>query len=432
MPAGVPEAHVIQVNVSPGGVPKLPVDRAWVGPHGLVGDAHRDHTVHGGPHRAVALFAIEAIRRVSVEGHPIFPGSAGENLTTEGIEWASLPVGTRFAVGPALVLELSKPDNPCETIQGSFSDERFGRISILAHPTDSRMYARVIVEGEVRPGDEIRLLPPAPDSEAELHALLDRVDAANRGADVALWRAAADAGFDVRYVDDGDLAMVASPGLPGPWFNRAIGYRELPNLLPRMLDWFREHDTVGYIEANRAPWPGASSEAPATTLIGALDDGAGAAPAAPSHATRGLSIKGLAIQEAGPADIETVRRIVRQAGELDPVIRPAWDAAISRLQGTAGQHFYLARLDGTPVGVGRLAVRRKVGVLRSAVVIPAARGRGIQRALIAHRAAAAVEEFECTLLAASATDDSVSRRNLEASGLRPVWPWAAYRFDPEG
>ena len=54
------DGRVLQVNISPGGVPKLPVERAWVGELGLGGDRHHHDTVHGGPHRAVALLAIEA------------------------------------------------------------------------------------------------------------------------------------------------------------------------------------------------------------------------------------------------------------------------------------------------------------------------------------------------------------------------------------
>ena len=80
------DGRVLQVNVSAGGVPKLPVERAWVGELGLDGDGHNHDTVHGGPHRAVALLAIEAIERVQADGHPIEPGSVGENLTTTGIE----------------------------------------------------------------------------------------------------------------------------------------------------------------------------------------------------------------------------------------------------------------------------------------------------------------------------------------------------------
>ena len=45
-------------------------------------------TVHGGPYRAVCLYAIEAIERLQAEGHPVEPGSVGDNLTTSGIEWS--------------------------------------------------------------------------------------------------------------------------------------------------------------------------------------------------------------------------------------------------------------------------------------------------------------------------------------------------------
>jgi len=236
-----PVGRVLRVNVSPGGVPKLPVERAHVGPLGLAGDAHNDDTDHGGPHRAVALLAIEAIRRVAAEGHPIFPGSCGENLTTEGIELALLPVGSRLAIGERLVLEISKPDNPCSTIEGSFSDRRFARISIRTHPTDSRMYARVLAEGEIRSGDPIRVLPPAADSRALAHQLLDRLDGAARSASLATWRAAGAAGCDVRVVTDGELAFAAAPELPGPMFNRAKGLTGLPNLIERAVAFFTEH-----------------------------------------------------------------------------------------------------------------------------------------------------------------------------------------------
>ena len=47
------DGRVLQVSVSPGGVPKQPVERAWVGEYGLEGDRQRHDTVHGGPHRAV-------------------------------------------------------------------------------------------------------------------------------------------------------------------------------------------------------------------------------------------------------------------------------------------------------------------------------------------------------------------------------------------
>jgi MOSC domain-containing protein YiiM len=149
---------VIQVNTSPGGVPKLPVPAAQVHPLGLEGDAHNDVADHGGPTRAVSLLGIEAIRRVAADGNPIAPGTTGENVTTEGIELGALAYGTRLAIGPELVIELTAPANPCKTIAHNFADGRFARMSAKVHPLDTRVYASVITAGTVRPGDEIRIL----------------------------------------------------------------------------------------------------------------------------------------------------------------------------------------------------------------------------------------------------------------------------------
>ena len=71
------DGRLVRVNVSEGGVPKLPVESARVTRNGVEGDRQKADTVHGGPHRAVSILGIEAIRRVAAEGHPIRPGSTG-------------------------------------------------------------------------------------------------------------------------------------------------------------------------------------------------------------------------------------------------------------------------------------------------------------------------------------------------------------------
>src|SRR5687768_13223871 len=173
--------RLVQVNVSSGGVPKWPVESARVTSLGVEGDRQADATVHGGPFRAVSLLGIEAIRRVAAEGHPIAPGTTGENLTTEGFDVSTLPIGTRLAVGDELVLELSSATNPCRTIRHSFTDHRFGRLGIESHPDDSRMYARVVREGTVRRGDPIVVSAPADDA-AEQRATARRLERAERGS----------------------------------------------------------------------------------------------------------------------------------------------------------------------------------------------------------------------------------------------------------
>ena len=69
------KGRVVQINISPGGVPKLPVAAARVTPDGLEGDGHRDLEHHGGPERALCLFSLEQIRALQAEGHAVTPGA---------------------------------------------------------------------------------------------------------------------------------------------------------------------------------------------------------------------------------------------------------------------------------------------------------------------------------------------------------------------
>lgn len=151
------------VNVSPGGVPKLPVAEQWVGRLGLTDDRHTEpEPMHGGPEQAVSLYSVEAIARVAADGHTAFPGAYGENLTLEGIEMNAIASGDRMAIGNAgLVLELTIPVEPCQTIAHWFVEKRIARINSRRHPVDARWYARVVSEGPVRPGDEVRVAAAA-------------------------------------------------------------------------------------------------------------------------------------------------------------------------------------------------------------------------------------------------------------------------------
>ncbi|HKX74242.1 MAG TPA: MOSC domain-containing protein, partial [Acidimicrobiia bacterium] len=77
-----------QINTSPGGVPKAPIASGEVTVNGMVGDGHNDRVHHGGPDAALCLFSLEVIQEMQREGHPIFPGAAGENLTITGLDWS--------------------------------------------------------------------------------------------------------------------------------------------------------------------------------------------------------------------------------------------------------------------------------------------------------------------------------------------------------
>ena len=158
------DSHLIgtiaAINVSAGGVPKRRVSGAQVSRLGLEGDAQDDKMHHGGPDRAVCLFSLERIRSLQTEGHPIDVGTAGENVTLEGIEWELVVPGAQVRLGDQVVLEIASFTDPCKTIRASFVDGEFVRIAQKLHPGWSRVYARVLSEGEIHFGDPAEVDPP--------------------------------------------------------------------------------------------------------------------------------------------------------------------------------------------------------------------------------------------------------------------------------
>jgi MOSC domain-containing protein YiiM len=153
----VKEAWLFQINVSDGGVPKLPVHRASVTPLGLAGDRQNDLEHHGGPRQALCLYSLEQIMALQAERHPIFPGSSGENLTLAGLEWAQIVPGTRLRLGDEVIVEVTQYTSPCRKIERSFAGGEVGRMSQETHPGWARVYARVLSTGEIQIGDRVRL-----------------------------------------------------------------------------------------------------------------------------------------------------------------------------------------------------------------------------------------------------------------------------------
>ena len=147
------------INRSGGGVPKGRVNDAKVSRLGLLGDTQNDKKHHGGPERAVCVYSLERIHALQQEGHPIDVGTAGENVTLEGVDWDLVVPGARIKLGDEVVLEVASFTSPCKTIKESFIDGKFVRISQKLHPGWSRVYARVIAEGEIRTGDHVEVIP---------------------------------------------------------------------------------------------------------------------------------------------------------------------------------------------------------------------------------------------------------------------------------
>ena len=148
-------ARIFQLNVSPGGVPKLPVQQATLTELGIAGDDHRFPDIHGGPDRALCLFSLERILELQAEGHAIFPGAVGENVTVSGLDWDQLIPGVRLQLGNEVEIEITKYTSPCNTIEGSFLNGEFTRISQKVHPGHSRVYARVLRAGRLMVGQTV-------------------------------------------------------------------------------------------------------------------------------------------------------------------------------------------------------------------------------------------------------------------------------------
>jgi MOSC domain-containing protein YiiM len=149
--------RVVSIHRSNGGVPKLAVPAARITVAGVEGDRQRNLRHHGGPDRALCLYSLELIEALRAEGHPVEPGSMGENLVIAGVDWRQMVPGVRLRLGD-VEIELTSFAHPCRNIRGSFLGGRIGRVSPETHPGWSRVYARVVSEGKLAPGDVI-LMP---------------------------------------------------------------------------------------------------------------------------------------------------------------------------------------------------------------------------------------------------------------------------------
>lgn len=152
----IQHGSVRQLSASGGGVPKQPVEMADVGIRGVTGDVQRARVHHGRPWQALCLWSAEVIDDLVGEGHPIFAGAAGENITITGIDWHMLRGGMRLTIG-GVDCQLSLPTMPCSKNSAWFVDSRISRMDHDIHPGSSRWYASVLSPGTITTGDPVTL-----------------------------------------------------------------------------------------------------------------------------------------------------------------------------------------------------------------------------------------------------------------------------------
>ena len=150
-------AQIFQLNISDGGVPKTAVSNADLTDLGLIGDRQRNLKYHGGPNRALCLYSLERILALQAEGHPIYPGAIGENVTIAGLDWSSVLPETHWQLGEQVLIEVTGYAVPCRNIQDAFHAHQFGRVSAKKHTGWSRVYARILQPGSLSVGNVVML-----------------------------------------------------------------------------------------------------------------------------------------------------------------------------------------------------------------------------------------------------------------------------------
>ena len=119
--------------------------------HGLKGDAHA-----GKWHRQVSFLAMESIDKTRQMGLDVSFGDFAENIATEGIDWPSIPIGSRIKLGAKAIVEITQIGKECHK-----------KCAIYYQAGDCIMpkegvFGRVIKGGQIRCDDPIEILPPTP------------------------------------------------------------------------------------------------------------------------------------------------------------------------------------------------------------------------------------------------------------------------------
>ncbi len=131
------------------GISKTPIEEGFFREdYGLVDDAHASSKTH----RQVSLLAVSSIDKMHNLGIELGAGGLAENLTVEGLDPVSLPIGTRLALEQGVILEVTQIGKECHT--GCAIRRQVGYCIM---PTEG-IFARVIKGGMVKTGDELKVV----------------------------------------------------------------------------------------------------------------------------------------------------------------------------------------------------------------------------------------------------------------------------------
>ena len=135
------------------GTKKVEVAEAMlVDNYGIEGDAHA-----GNWHRQVSLLSLEKIEAFREKGAQVSFGDFGENLIIDGFDFRSLPVGTIFTIGDA-VLKMTQIGKECHT-----HCQIYQTMGDCIMPREG-VFAVVLKGGKIRNGDTVEMIPVPSDA----------------------------------------------------------------------------------------------------------------------------------------------------------------------------------------------------------------------------------------------------------------------------
>lgn len=129
------------------GTQKVNIGKAeFIENFGLQNDAHA-----GNWHRQVSLLSNDKIEAFRAKGIDIVYGAFGENLVVEDIDFAKLPIGTRFQC-KEVILELTQIGKKCHN-----ECEIFKKVGDCIMPREG-VFARVLHGGVIEVGDDLLVI----------------------------------------------------------------------------------------------------------------------------------------------------------------------------------------------------------------------------------------------------------------------------------
>jgi MOSC domain-containing protein YiiM len=164
------DMHLISINlgqertqqngseVETTGIYKLPAgEPVEIRTLGIKDDFIANQKVHGGPDQAVYIYGMPDYAWWTKElGREVGPGTFGDNLTISNLESARYKIGDRLHIGSA-ILEVTAPRIPCATLAARMGDPQF--VKRFRRAELPGLYCRVIREGLVQTGEDVRLEP---------------------------------------------------------------------------------------------------------------------------------------------------------------------------------------------------------------------------------------------------------------------------------